>query len=314
MRRLTLTGLAIAVALACTVAAAPSASASYHLIKIREVFPGNPPEGNDAFIELQMYAAGQTELGGGAVCYRYYTSANGSTGEGGCNFGPVENGENQRTILIGDLDLIDKTDFQRNLEDIFLENELNDYGAVCVSFNGQAPTDCVSWGAFTGPDPLFQDGIAGTPAASPPAGMSLTRSISAGCPTLLEASDDTDDSAADFAPATPTPRGNAAPVTEVACGGGGTVVKCGGRNVTRQGTAGANVLVGTAGQDVIAGLGGNDTIRGLAGNDVLCGGAGRDTLVGGGGRDRLLGQAGRDTCKGGPKRDTARTCETKRTI
>ena len=314
-RRLTLIGLALAVALSCTAAAAPSASASFHLIKISEVFPGTGPEGDDAFIELQMYAAGQNQVGPGSVCYRYYTEADASTSSGSCLSGPVDNGENQRTVLIGDLDLFTEADFQTNFANMFQENETNGYGAVCVSFSGQAPVDCVSWGAFTAPGPLLDGGIAGTPEAALPAGMSATRSISAGCPTLLEASDDTDDSAADFAPATPTPRGNAQAVTGLPCGnGGGAVVKCGGLNATKQGTAGANVLVGTGGRDVIAGLGGNDTIRGLAGNDVLCGGGGRDRLIGGGGRDRLLGQAGRDTCKGGPKRDIARTCETKRTI
>ena len=52
-------------------------------------------------------------------------------------------------------------------------------------------------------------------------GQSLTRSIARGCATLLEAGDDTGDSAADFALATPSPRPNSAAPTETACTGGG---------------------------------------------------------------------------------------------
>ena len=55
--------------------------------------------------------------------------------------------------------------------------------------------DCVSWGAFSGPPTL----PAGEPAPALSSGQSLTRSIARGCATLLEAGDDTDDSAADFA-------------------------------------------------------------------------------------------------------------------
>ncbi len=55
-----------------------------------------------------------------------------------------------------------------------------------------------------------------------PGGSSITRSIAAGCATLLEASDDTDDSAADFTVTTEkTPRPNSETPTEKACGGGG---------------------------------------------------------------------------------------------
>ena len=55
-----------------------------------------------------------------------------------------------------------------------------------------------------------------------PNGSSITRSIAPGCATLLEASDDTDDSATDFAVTSDkTPRPNSVTPTEKACGGGG---------------------------------------------------------------------------------------------
>jgi hypothetical protein len=47
--------------------------------------------------------------------------------------------------------------------------------------------------------------------------MALRRSIAPGCPTLLEAADDTDSSAADFADVFPAPRPNSLAANERAC-------------------------------------------------------------------------------------------------
>jgi hypothetical protein len=47
--------------------------------------------------------------------------------------------------------------------------------------------------------------------------MALRRTISAGCPTALEASDDTNNSAADFSVTTPNPRKNSVAPTEMTC-------------------------------------------------------------------------------------------------
>jgi hypothetical protein len=50
--------------------------------------------------------------------------------------------------------------------------------------------------------------------------MALRRTITAGCPTLLEPADDHDNSAADFAAVFPGPRPNAVAPTEVPCATG----------------------------------------------------------------------------------------------
>jgi hypothetical protein len=78
----------------------------------------------------------------------------------------------------------------------------------------------VAWGNFAGPLP--------SPVGAPvsptglPNGASITRDISAGCATLLEAADDTNDSAADFDLTTDrTPRSSSEQPTEKACGGSG---------------------------------------------------------------------------------------------
>ena len=87
-------------------------------------------------------------------------------------------------------------------------------GAACW-----AGVDCVAWGAVTGTAGLGS--AVGTPAPAIASGMSLTRSIAPGCPTLLEVSDDTNDSAANFALAAPSPANNASPPSGSACGPGG---------------------------------------------------------------------------------------------
>jgi len=311
-RKLLLAGLVSAVALLF----AQQASAAFHLNKIREISGTNMNQ-EDSFIELQMYVPNEQFVSGHNLTF--YTETGSPAGSPITLPAPEHtlNGGNQRTILIGDSQVPGR-DITVDLG-FFLDssqpNNIVDNGAVCFA---AIPVDCVAWGgSFTGSTELPDGATAtGTTAQALSHLSSFKRDISPGCATLLEAGADTN-SGADFdlVPRDPTP--NATTPVEQACGGGGgggITVKCGGLNATKQGTAGANVLVGTGGRDVMAGLGGRDTIRGLDGTDVLCGGGGRDRLIGGGGRDRLLGQAGRDTCKGGPKRDIARTCETRRTI
>ena len=124
----------------------------------------------------------------------------------------VGNAENQRTILLGDIDVTNR-DFDANVGTLIVRTG----GAVCYA--EAQPPDCVAWGNFSAPGAL--PGAAGTPVL--PGGIpnesSITRSIAPNCPTLLEAADDTDDSATDFAETTAeSPRSNKDPVTETPCG------------------------------------------------------------------------------------------------
>ena len=289
--RLTATALATALA---ALAFASSAGASTHLIKIKEVFLG--AAGSDAFVELQMYGSGQNLVAGQKV--DFYTETGSLLGSSPVFPDSVPNGQNQRTILIGD-EAVDGRDLTYPMM-TGATLLYNGGGAVC--FTGS--NDCVAWGNFTEDpsDPL--PGRTGTPALAATgiaAGSSLVRKINRGCRTLLEAKDDTDNSSADFVQtANPTPRGNSLPATGRRC------VPCGGRLSTITGTNRRDILRGTPRADVIAGLGGNDTIRGLGGNDIICGGKGRDRLIGGKGRDRLIGGPGRDILRGGPGKDILR--------
>ena len=78
-------------------------------------------------------------------------------------------------------------------------------GLVCFE-----TVDCFSWGDYSGSATLpSASGSAFGPACGLPLDWAVRRDISAGSPTLLEASDDTGDSSDDFALSVPTPRNNA---------------------------------------------------------------------------------------------------------
>jgi hypothetical protein len=205
--------LPLLVALAGLALLAPSADASFHLTKVREVFPGsNANAGNDAFIELQSFEAGQNFVAGHKV--DYYT-ATGTLLGSYTIAANVANGESQRSILIGDTLAGGSPDFVvPQLGDAI--HAATAGGAVC--FPDGAPPDCVSWGSFSG-NALIPAPGAGTPVAPGgiPDGKSITRSIQPNCPTLLEAADDTDNSVADFAVTDPTPRNNSVTPTELPC-------------------------------------------------------------------------------------------------
>jgi hypothetical protein len=186
-----------------------SARADHHLMKIREVGSGPVP-----YVELQMYAPFQTVLGGHTITYygppgnvlRTFTFPPSPAG------GPLNTG-NQRTILVssGTPEGV-APDYPDPVLSIAVAG-----GAVCFNTVPASFTDCVSWGSFSGSLP--------SPAGSPVTGFAdpgaITRRIAPGCATLLEAADDSNNSAADFSVSSRTPRSNSTPPTETACGGGG---------------------------------------------------------------------------------------------
>jgi len=204
---------AATVALAGMALAAATANASFHLVKVREVAT-NPAGAESSFIELQMYAGGQNLVASHEITS--YTAVGGVLGTSTLPAN-VPNGDNQRTVLVGDTGAAGSPDY--------VDPVIGDYlstiaagGAVCWE-----TFDCVSWGGFTGvlPSPP------GNPAPAIPAGSSLERLISPNCPTLLEDADDTNNSIVDFAIAPPSPRNNATTPTETACSnpGGGPDTK-----------------------------------------------------------------------------------------
>lgn len=199
---------AAALLIACTAfgASAPHALATFHLMQVREVYPGSAANPDSEYVELQMYASGQQFVGGHVV--RTYGATGGVTGESFFSK-DADRGASQSTILMATPQA--EAQFGVVADGALSPGHLEPAGgAVCWE-----AIDCVSWGSLTGALP--------SPAGSPttlggvPDGMALRRTIAPGCPTLLEATDDRDNSALDFQVVFPGPRPNSIPPAEHAC-------------------------------------------------------------------------------------------------
>lgn len=201
--------------LAAALVAAPAAQASFHLIKVREVFPGSA---DDSYVELQMYAGGETFLTNRAMTV--YDSSGTLVHSSKFTSG-VTNGANQATVLIGDSNVQTKFGVAPDLVDAGLAIPAAG-GAACWNAGG-LPADCVAWGNFSGGATLQT--ATGTTVGSPASpggittGKAIRRTLEPGCSTLLEESDDSNSSATDFAEVTPAPRDNASAITEKTCPG-----------------------------------------------------------------------------------------------
>ncbi len=185
---------------------AQPASATFHEMMIREVYAGSTAHPGSAYVELQMWSAGQNLVGGHAI--GIYGPAGASAGT--ATFAHDVNGDaNQSTLVAATPEAEAEFGFEA---DASLSPGLLDPtgGAVCWE-----SLDCVAWGSFSGP----AKSPAGPPAAAGgiPDGMALRRTIEPGCATLLEPGDDRDSSATDFSAVFPAPRPNSVAPSEHAC-------------------------------------------------------------------------------------------------
>jgi len=182
-------------------------------MKVREVYPA----GSASYVMLQMLEIGENQV---ASRHLVIYNANGTIADNFTFPSSVDpNSENNSTILVTGPGYAaafpggpttDEPDPNLNLSP--------SGGAVCW-IEGEPP-DCVAWGNFTGPLPAHTPPyVVGSPAspAGVTAGKALRRSIAPGCATILEAIDDSDNSAADFSEVTPQPRNNAMDPTEQDC-------------------------------------------------------------------------------------------------
>jgi hypothetical protein len=189
-------------------ALAPAALADDSQIKVSEVYSDASVAQGD-YIELQLAAAGQQIPAGHSIVLFN------ATGTATLTFVFPDNTilvDNQRTMLLG-----------------WTGNPVADFtvsplpipavgGAVCLSASSGPPVvpiDCVSWGSF--PPGTSTVLGAGPPAPAMDGTQSLTRKITPNCPTLLDPADDTNNSAADFSLAGPSPRNNLTNPTETPC-------------------------------------------------------------------------------------------------
>jgi hypothetical protein len=189
---------------------APPASATFHLIQIREVYPGSVANPGSEYVELQMWAEDQNHVDGHLL--RSYGAGGVVTGVS-TFAADLPHGADQSTMVLATPEAEAQFGILADAP-LAPSGQLDPAaGAVCWE-----ALDCVSWGGFGGslPSP------AGSPAAAAgiPDGMALRRTIAPGCATLLEPGDDRDDSALDFSAVFPAPRPNSVPAPEHPCGAG----------------------------------------------------------------------------------------------
>src|SRR5262245_14048363 len=191
------------------------AGASFHEMKIREISAGTGPA-NSSYVEIQMYAPFQQYLSLGAHLLTCSAACSGINAFNG-PFADVASGANQSTVVFGDSGLPSAS---KDINVPSLSLDIIAAGGALCYLSEPGYNDCVSWGNFSANETLVASygTSAGTPAPALVPGMALRRSISAGCASELQPSDDTDNSAADFAVTTPNPRPNSLAPTETPCG------------------------------------------------------------------------------------------------
>lgn len=202
------------VAILLAAASAPAA-ATFHETSIREVYVGPAGDPNAQYVELQAYASGQNFVQGKSLTFY------GPTGTllGTVTFSADKgNGNNQAHLLIATTQAVTKFSVAADLSMTALLDPAG--GKVCFE-----NVDCFSWGSYSGtgttPSP------SGTPfnvAGGLTADTAVRRDITGGASaTMLDVSDDTNDSAADFDfAASPNPLNNASGAAPGGGYGGGS--------------------------------------------------------------------------------------------
>ena len=198
---------------AVLMAAVVPAYASFHLMKVVEVFPGTAASPSAQYVVLQMYASGQNLVGGHSVTV--FDSAGTLTG----TFmfpGDLPNGANQTKILIATSQA--ESFFGLTADLVMSASVMSAGGKVCWA----GTLDCVAWGAYTGGTAGVGTPFnAGTGLVS---GRAAIRRLDiAGGATVLDGGDDTDNSATDFILGVPAPRDNAdvlGTIPAATCGNG----------------------------------------------------------------------------------------------
>jgi len=182
-------------------AVALPASATFHLIKIVEVFPGTAAAPNAQDVVIQMYASGQEFVAGHAITVFDRSGALVGT----ITFpADVPNGASQDRILIATSQA--QTFFGVAADLVMSPALLSAGGKVCWA----GTLDCVSWGNYNG----STSGV-GTPFNAAGGGLTFGRAAKrrldiAPPSTTLGSGDDTNNSATDFVGSgAPTPRNNA---------------------------------------------------------------------------------------------------------
>jgi len=224
--------------LAAVLAAGLSVSpfASFHLIKITEVYPGSAAAPNAQYIVLQMYSPGQNLVAGKEV---QVFDAAGNLIQGFLFAANVPVGMDQSKILLATSEA--QTFFGGGgtlSADLIMTPVLPALGGK-VCFWDPATSfvvDCVAWGGYSGD--LTEIGQPANDPVGLMRGVALARRLDiCGGATVLEACDDTENNFNDVRPVTPAPRnnpGNAGTIPPSTCGNGAiqSIEQCDDGNTT----------------------------------------------------------------------------------
>lgn len=196
-----------AVALAALALAAAPAAASFHLLRIVQVYGGDESHPDGQFVLLRGCADFQNLVAGHPVVF--YDDLGVSVGSATFAANLPDTSTNQKSILIATSSA--ETAFQVAADLRMPAGLLAAGGKVC--FDPAFPlhgVDCFAWGTYSAlPDPAVGNPF--DPVGGLPRGDAPTRDLAAGGgTTTLECSapptgDDSDDSAADFDPMAPAP-------------------------------------------------------------------------------------------------------------
>ena len=180
----------------------PQASATFHLIKVREVYAGSATDPMSQYVELQMYSANQIFLAGHKLSVYDATG----TDVGDFTFTSiVMNGADQSYVLLATTQA--ESEFGVTADLAMTPVLTPGGGKVCWATDQTPPIDCVSWGSYSGP--ADDAGSPFAPSTGIPPGSAMQRKISGGMdPKALDPGDDTDNSSADFQIAQPDPHSN----------------------------------------------------------------------------------------------------------
>ena len=189
-------------AAACLLVLVPAAvSATFHEVKIVEVFPGTAAQPNAQFVVLQAWAMSQSSVTGHSLVVFDASGASVGTFTFDHN---MADGSNQMKMFIATPEAA--TLFNLSVDLSMTSPAINPLGGkVCWDTSNQ---DCMSWGNYTG----AATGVGN--AFNKPVGLELGRvaerrlDICMGA-TTLESCDDTGDSANDFVMGIPAPKNNA---------------------------------------------------------------------------------------------------------
>lgn len=189
---------AIVIAAVLTAALAP-AFATFHFMKIVEIFPGTAIAPNAQYVVLQMYASRQNLVAGHNVTVFDASDVPIATFTFPSDVG---NGNNQAKILIATPQA--QSFFGITADLTMTSAVLAAGGKACFADS----VDCVAWGNYSG-SPLGV-GVPFNASGGLRPGQAMIRRLDiAGSPGILDADDDTENSAADFVAGVPAPGNNA---------------------------------------------------------------------------------------------------------